>query len=104
MNNLTKIFCSFLLSMSIQAQTYQAPKFNFKSKETPQAEVKQAQDEWRSDYRIENQVQPQRELASEKEEWVDYSDRGTSRDPSSLPTPKASGQNPNIRPWLWSGE
>lgn len=106
MKNYKMTFILLLFSFSLGAQTYQAPKFDFKSAETPQADVKPSQeDDWRSNYKIENKVQPQRELASENEEWIDYSEREGSRDPSSItPQPMKPDQNPNVRPWLWSGE
>lgn len=101
------IIFSFLFSIGLQAQaqTYNAPKLKLKSKDSPHAEVKPShQDDWRSSYRVEDKALPQRELASEKKDWVDHSERETSRDPSSLPKPEVPNQNPNIRPWLWSGE
>jgi|GEM_PF-3938742 hypothetical protein len=107
MKTLKITFFFLLFSLCAQAQNYQAPDFKFKAGEgkTPQAKVKASpENDWRSNYKIEDQAQPQRELASEKEEWVDFSERESSRDPSSIPQPMKPNQNPNVRPWLWSGE
>lgn len=106
MKNYKLTFFLFFLSSSLWAQTYQAPNINFESGKTPQVEVRPSnEDDWRSNYKIENEAQPQRELASEKEEWIDYSERESSRDPSSIaPKPLKPHQNPNVRPWRWSKE
>lgn len=105
-----KMFFALILSivsLTLHAQTYQAPKIKFQPKDSTSNAQKADSESWRSDYRVEDKAQPQRDLASDSEEWVDYSEREGSRDPSSVKpdSEKEKGlapeTTPGLKPWHW---
>ena len=84
-------------------ETYNAPKLEFKMKSPGQAHVKKS--EWDNDYKVDDLTESEREIASDNDEYGDYSDDQT-RGPSSKKDKKRSPQSKKeevkkFRPKTW---
>lgn len=86
---------AILLSFTAVAEPYKAPNIKISMHPDHSGQViKKGQ--WESEYKVEDKVYPDRELASEEEE-VDYDPKD--RSPSSERKPSSKIKKPSIEPW-----
>lgn len=96
------IILTIIFSGGLHAQSYEAPDVKYESKDSAPVHVQKPNPEsWKSNYKVEQELPAQRELASEQDVWVDYKDRETSRDPSSTSQDAPREIAPGVKSWPW---
>lgn len=107
MKNLALTLIGLSLSCSAFAQTYKAPKFEYDDAKKQEVKVvSPSQESWRSNYKVQQTPEVQRNVASDQDVWLDDAEKAQqkkdySRDPSSV-TP--SSDHPHVKPWIWTGK
>ena len=85
---------AFLFTFTALAGNYKAPDLKISMHPDHSGQVIKGVD-WESDYKVEDKVYPDREVASEDEEQIEDKDRS----PSSERNPSSKGKKPSIEPW-----
>ncbi len=87
----------FLTSFTVMAGPYKAPHVKISMHPDHSGQVIKS-GQWESEYKVEEKMLPDRELASEPEEGV-KSPSKKKRGPSSERKPSSKGKKPSIEPW-----
>jgi nitrogen fixation-related uncharacterized protein len=92
------VLSTFLLftSLTVMAEPYKAPDLKISMHPDHSGQVIKS-GQWESEYKVEEKMLPDRELASEPEEEVKKSPK--KRSPSSERKPSSKGKKPSIQPW-----